>query len=173
MNFIDRGAEFSMDRSHRFTLWREWSTDLPTLMVIGLNPSTADEHEDDPTIRRCIGFANHWGFGRLEMTNLFAFRSTNPKALTFHREGPMQRRNLAIIGSLIPNILIGGGGILAAWGANGAGYEESILRMFRQAGVPVACLGTTKNGSPKHPLYIPYSQRPVAYMNGGGVLCGA
>ena len=72
------GANFSRCRQFRYTLWRRWDKTLPPVMMIGLNPSTADAHRNDPTIRRCIGFAKRWGHGGLVMTNLFAFRATYP-----------------------------------------------------------------------------------------------
>lgn len=75
-----RGAKLSDDRLYRYGLWRKWD-DRPKVMFIGLNPSTADEVEDDPTIRRCIGFANSWGYGGIVVANLFGFRATDPTAL--------------------------------------------------------------------------------------------
>ena len=73
-----KSAEFSPDKVYRYELWRIWDEALPVCMFIGLNPSTADETVDDPTIRRCINFAKEWGYGQLVMTNLFAFRATKP-----------------------------------------------------------------------------------------------
>lgn len=70
-------AMFSSDRAYRYALFREWGEESK-LVVIGLNPSTADEYQDDPTIRRCIGYAKAWGHGGLVMLNLFAFRATQP-----------------------------------------------------------------------------------------------
>ncbi|GHX72979.1 hypothetical protein VCSRO16_3593 [Vibrio cholerae] len=69
-------AELSKCRKYRYALWRTWDSDKPFAMFIGLNPSTADEKNDDPTLRRCINFAKSWGYGGVCMANLFAFRAT-------------------------------------------------------------------------------------------------
>ena len=78
---MNTGAIFSSDRIFRYILWRTWNEQNGHLMVIGLNPSTADETQDDPTIRRCVGFARQWGYGGLYMLNLFAYRATDPSEL--------------------------------------------------------------------------------------------
>ncbi len=74
-------AELSKCRAYRYALWRTWDESKPFAMFVGLNPSTADELEDDPTIRRCINFSKLWGYGGLCMVNLFAYRATDPTAL--------------------------------------------------------------------------------------------
>ena len=76
-----RSAAFSPCRRYRYCLSRVWNPKLPSVMFVGLNPSTADEQEDDPTVRRCIGFARNWNFGGLILVNLFAYRSTDPADL--------------------------------------------------------------------------------------------
>lgn len=99
---------FSEDRAFRYTLWREWDVDSLTgcaddlphghqfAQFIGLNPSTADETRDDPTIRRCIGFAKLWGYGALCMTNLFAFRATKPRDMR-QAADPIGPENMALL----------------------------------------------------------------------------
>ena len=77
-NRIKSEAMLSVDRKYRYVLTRTWDETLSNIMFVGLNPSTADETTDDPTIRRCINFAKSWGYGGLYMVNLFAYRSTNP-----------------------------------------------------------------------------------------------
>ena len=74
-------AIFSKDRIYRYALYRIWNKHLPKVLFIGLNPSTADETKNDPTIRRCIGYAKKWNYGGFIMGNIFAYRSTNPKKL--------------------------------------------------------------------------------------------
>src|SRR5687768_16866498 len=117
--FEKRGARFSACRTYRFELWRIWDEDGPKLNVIGLNPSTADENLDDPTIRRCIGFARDWGFGGLVMTNLFAYRSTDPKGLAAVDDpvGPNNDYHLEIAAC--------SGTPLAAWGAHPLARERA------------------------------------------------
>ena len=83
---IEKGAQFSPCKKYRYALWRTWNQDDGHVMFIGLNPSTADEFTDDPTERRCMGFARRWGFGGIYMMNLFAFRATNPLDLLFQHD---------------------------------------------------------------------------------------
>ena len=76
---IESNAVFSTDRTHRYALWRIWNNSLPKALFIGLNPSTADEIKDDPTIRRCMRYCKDWGYGGYIMGNIFAYRTTDPK----------------------------------------------------------------------------------------------
>jgi hypothetical protein len=151
------GADFSECRIYRYRLWRAWDNSLPTLNVVGLNPSTADETVDDPTIRRCIGFARDWGYGGLVMTNLFAYRSTDPKALLTADDpiGPCNKDWLTQTALLSEMVL-------AAWGAHVMAFvQEGVVR--RAARGRLYCLGLTKSGAPRHPLYMPKSCRPTPY----------
>lgn len=147
---LTTGAVFSPCRTWRYSLQRSWSTSK-RLVVIGLNPSTADESKDDPTIRRCIGFAKRWGCGGLLMLNLFAFRATDPRELRNvsdpigpENDGHLQR---GTAGAPI---------VLAAWGAEGAlfGRSADVRTKLYLAGVHLFCLGTTAEGEPRHPLYL-------------------
>jgi hypothetical protein len=129
-------------------------------MFIGLNPSTANELEDDPTIRRCMKFAHSWGYGSLVMANLFAFRSTDPENLTTAPDpiGPENDRFLSTLSSEA-------GIIVAGWGVNGTLMDraEHVLNLLRQAGKEIHCLGVTKHGLPRHPLYLSKARTPVLY----------
>ena len=78
---MERGAKFSLDRVYRYRLWRFWDKRKGIVLFIGLNPSTADEKVNDPTIRRCIGYAMDWGYGGMLMGNIFAYRNTYPETL--------------------------------------------------------------------------------------------
>jgi hypothetical protein len=89
---LESSAVFSTCRRYRYVLRRIWDRSTPPAMFVGLNPSTADEVKDDPTVRRCIGYAKRWGFGGLIMTNIFAFRSTDPNALV-ELDDPVGPRN--------------------------------------------------------------------------------
>lgn len=160
---------FSPNRVYRYTLWREWASasDLFArpeashkgagyLMVIGLNPSTADETKDDPTIRRCIDFAKRWGFGALCMTNLFAFRATDPKVMLVQADpcGPLNDDWLATVGARA-------GLVLAAWGAHGT-YRQRDVEVLARLG-SIHCLGRNQDGTPRHPLYVPAITEPEPY----------
>lgn len=143
-------AYFSADRAYRYSLTREVAplTGEGTVAFVGLNPSTADETLDDPTIRRCIGFARSWGFARLKMVNLYAFRATDPKVM-LAVEDPVGPDNDHVL-----SLVFGGSElVIAAWGVNAkADRLTSFAETFR--GWPLHCLGVTKDGFPRHPLYV-------------------
>lgn len=150
------GASFSPCGRYRYTLFRRWrpgADRAATLVAIGLNPSTADAEKNDPTIRRIIGFAKRDGFGALVMLNLFAFRATDPYDLWEHR-----RKGGDIVGpgsdEAIREACVGVPRVLAAWGADpGVGTRAAeLLRLLDPA--RLVCLGTTKSGAPRHPLYV-------------------
>lgn len=154
---IEKGAEFSPCRTYRYRLWRVWDENGPTLNVIGLNPSTADETHDDPTIRRCIRFAQNWGYGALVMTNLFAYRSTDPNGLLTVADpiGPENDRTLEYQAC--------SGTPLAAWGAHPMARARGAEVIKRLSYLEIECLGTTKDGYPRHPLYVRADTPPVPY----------
>lgn len=144
-------AKFSPDRCYRYELGRLWDDTLPSLVVIGLNPSTADEAEDDPTIRRCMGFARGFGCGSLIMLNLFAWRATDPRELRRvpHPIGIDNDSHILRAGVFWPPAII-----VAAWGVHGAlyGRAREVRRLLRTE--DVHHLGLTKDGHPRHPLYL-------------------
>ncbi len=113
---VTKTATLSNCRRYRYDLWRRWDDSKPFAMFIGLNPSTADETLDDPTIRRCINFAKSWGYGGLCMTNLFAFRATDPADMKTHEED-----RWACDANLlqIANHSAKAGVVVAAWGVHG------------------------------------------------------
>ena len=149
-------AEFSPDRIYRYKLTRRWDSTLPYLGVIGLNPSTADETHDDPTIRRCINYAKAWGCGGLLMGNLFAFRSTDPKGL-LTIEDPTGPLNDDALRSIHAESKI----TLAAWGIHGKlnSRGEQVIQML----TGLFALGVTQEGFPKHPLYLKKDLQPVLF----------
>ncbi len=157
---IRKAATLSDDGVYRYTLGRSWG-DGPFVLFLMLNPSTADALQDDPTIRRCIGFARSWGYGGLVVWNLYAYRATDPTALDDEAD-PIGRENEDHLWA----ILQGGnlGLIVAAWGANPnrGTYVNREKAMFwgplRDRDVYV--LGLTKDGHPRHPLYIRASTQP-------------
>lgn len=151
---MKRSATFSPCRTWRYLLTREWDDNLPALNVVGLNPSTADETIDDPTIRRCIRFAHEWGYGRLLMTNIFAFRATDPRALRTE-QNPIGPDNDAFL----VNTARRSKTVAIAWGNHGALYGRDLaaLALLRSARTGIWCFGLTKTQQPKHPLYLPAS----------------
>lgn len=152
-----RQTIFSPCRSYRYALWREWIGGEGYAMFVGLNPSTADETQDDPTIRRCIAFAKAWGYAGLCMTNLFAFRATDPKDMKAAADpvGPDNNKHLGMLAQRA-------GVVVAAWGANGThrGRDAEVRAMLDQA---LHCLALTKDGHPGHPLYLPKTLKPVEF----------
>jgi hypothetical protein len=133
---------------YRYLLWRRWA-ETATVLFVMLNPSTADGSRDDPTIRRCTGLASAWGFGEVEVANLFAWRATDPRALVRARRrvGP---RNDAVIVEAAARA----DAIVVAWGVHGAlaGRDRAVARLL--AGRAVRCLGVCRDGAPRHPLYV-------------------
>ena len=173
MRVINSQAIFSHCRLYRYALWRTWNTEQPTVMFIGLNPSTADEVEDDQTIRRCMRFARGWGYGGLVMTNLFALRATNPKDMLAHPApvGPKNDEYLQQLGDSVA-------ARVACWGAWGGhrGRDNEVIRMLGA----LQCLGLTQAGQPRHPSRLlattqprPFERRDVdALRDGDGILTG-
>lgn len=153
-----RSAEFSPCRTYRYRLIRRWA-EGPMLNVIGLNPSTADETQDDPTVRRCMGFAKAWGYSGLIMTNLCAFRATDPADLA--KAGrPLGPRNDVTLYREAK----AAGLVLAAWGAHPLAVAQGRwVVQDALSGVELRCLGLTKVGAPRHPLYVPASTPHVAF----------
>jgi len=151
-------AAFSSDRKYRYALWRIWDKSKPVCMFIGLNPSTADENVDDPTIRRCESFAGSWGYGGLCMTNIFAYRSTDPRNLCGNSD-PIGSENDAWLTYLATH----SGIVVACWGDWGellSRYKE-VVKLIPD----LHCLGTTKKGQPKHPLYLSKATKLEKYVS--------
>ncbi len=150
---IGAGATFSKDLRHRFTLGRQWGDPSAYNLVcwIMLNPSTADATEDDPTIRRCRGFSQRWGHSGLIVVNLFALRATDPAVLETAPDRVGTGNMGAIIGSALEAKRV-----VCAWGIHGAlgGQGEIVTKRLLDRRIPLSCLGTTKAGHPRHPLYL-------------------
>lgn len=163
-DYRDR-ALFSPCRNYRYTLWRAWGADPRRfLQVIGLNPSTADETSDDPTVRRCIGYAKAWGFDALCMTNLFALRATDPRVMMAH-ESPIDDPDSAANSYWLRRVSLFAKGVLCAWGNHGEhmGRGRDVYEMLRAMGPgqSLMCLDQNKSGHPQHPLYLKGSLKPV------------
>jgi hypothetical protein len=140
---------WSPDQLHRYALWRIFGTTIPKkiFMVVGLNPSTADELLDDPTVRRCQTFARREGCDALLMTNAFSFRATLPKDMKAYFD-PIGPENDAWLRRCADISVIK----IAAWGVHGKflGRDEAVRRLIPD----LQCFGLTKEGQPKHPLYL-------------------
>lgn len=155
ISYLEMSADFSEGRTLRWWLERAWSlTNRRRLVVIGLNPSTADDTVDDPTIRRCVNFAKRESCGGLIMVNLFGYRATSPRDLldaTDPGGGKTADTYLVTACKTIDRVVV------AAWGVHGAhrGRGRLVLSLLRRNNVEVFHLGLTKDGYPKHPLYLP------------------
>lgn len=145
-------AIISVCGQYRYKLTRPAADMHPTAgpaLFIMLNPSTADAALDDPTIRRCMGFAKTWDCAGLVVANLYALRATNPADLWKHAD-PVGEDNDAMLAALIREHET----IVCAWGANARPERVAVVRkMFHRLSRPM-CLGITKHGAPRHPLYI-------------------
>ncbi len=157
---VESGAKFSECRRYRYALWRKWDTELHGELVtfIGLNPSMADETFDDQTISRCIRFAKDWGYGGLLMLNVFGFRATDPKIMQAAKD-PIGPGNDTAFRSYLPQA----GMIVAAWGVHCPPDRERQL--CEAIGREIYCLGRTKDGRPKHPLYVKANTKPELFWN--------
>lgn len=156
------GAVLSECERYRYTLTREWDGGIPPLTFIMLNPSTADATLDDPTIRRCIGFARSRGFGGLRVLNLFAFRATDPAHMKAEAD-PVGVDNDMHLRAALDTAKNANAPVIAAWGVNGIhnGRAAEVRELALQCAVTLICLGTTKDGCPRHPLYVPAAQQFV------------
>lgn len=185
------GATISPCGKYRYRLWREWrlgnspqwdmwTNDDGSPVVDGagaqlgeprscvfvmLNPSTADASEDDPTIRRCVGFAKAWGYDRMEVVNLFAYRATDPRELLAlsYKDEPWGEHNEHHIESALDEAGI----VICAWGAHGGhlGQDEEVLGWIAEhhRNLRPHALRLTKGGHPSHPLYLPGDLKPFAW----------
>lgn len=147
------GAIFDPDRIYRYVLTRQWDErEVAIAVFVMLNPSTADALHDDPTIRRCIGFAKSWRMGGLAVVNLFALRSTDPAALIGHPD-PVGPENQHAIDVTLSDPAVAC--VVAAWGAHVTKVATSHVPEVASATTqPVWCFGRTKAGHPRHPLYL-------------------
>jgi hypothetical protein len=164
---LEDNAVISACGRYRYVLTRQVGPGQRSATFILLNPSTADASNDDPTIRRCIGFARQWGCGRLVVQNLFAFRATDPADLKRAAE-PVGTENRAWFERVLEDR--GDGPVVCGWGVHGEhmGQDQIVLGWLEVLGVQPLALGVTKDGHPRHPLYVPYSAELEAYRRCGG-----
>jgi hypothetical protein len=155
--FEDNGATFSECRNYRYALWRIWDKSKPLVMFIGLNPSTANEATNDPTINTVEALSTNWGYGGFYMMNLFAIISEKPSILKTHLD-PLGDND-----GWIEKISSKCSAVVFAWGAFKEAKQrtQKIIDQFPDA----LCIKILKDGSPKHPLYTPYSAQPIKFRS--------
>jgi hypothetical protein len=155
-------AIISVCGAYRYVLRRQLGPSSKAAAFILLNPSTADAEQNDPTIRRCMGFARRWGCGQLTVLNLFAFRATFPADLK-QAADPVGRENQEWLGRCLAEF---NGPVVCGWGVHGSdlGQDFIVLRLLDQFGIKPLALGLTKQGHPKHPLYVPYDAELVPFL---------
>jgi hypothetical protein len=158
--FLCSSATFSPCRTYRYTLGRIWREQAPTACWILLNPSTADERQLDPTLRRCVGFSRAWGFGSMVVVNLFAYRSPYPSKV-YAAADPVGPKNDQYIRRMVRRA----DKVIVGWGVHGKllRRQETVVGLLQRCGVEVWCLGTTKASHPKHPLYGAAATKLVNY----------
>lgn len=146
-----------MDRKYRWTLDRIWQPAAPLVCYVLLNPSTADEIKNDPTVSRCQARAINAGFGGLLVVNIFAWRSTDPRELYQVADPVGEFNDTAILGAARKSQLV-----VCGWGKHGALQDrgERVLELIRKAGKVPHALRINSDGSPEHPLYLSYKLQP-------------
>lgn len=159
-----KSAKISDCGKFRYILKRQWNNDKPHILFIMLNPSTADAKHDDPTLRRCMNFAAKWGYGGIEVVNLFAFRATLPRELLSAEDavGPENDDHIREALGDTPDVL-------CAWGVDGAinDRDKAVLEILKATDPNdrlILCLEKTKNGHPKHPLYCAGNLKPIRFI---------
>jgi hypothetical protein len=155
-------AVFSADRAYRYCLWRVW-TDDPTpsyLQGIGVNPSDADEEDNDNTLVRMIRFAKSWGFGALCMTNLNCYVNKDQAVMRAQRDPIGDDADY-----WLATIAAGAGMSLACWGNGGShlNRDKAVVALFKAMGKDLYCLKLNKDGSPFHPLFAPANLQPILF----------
>lgn len=163
MNAVRKSASISADGVYRYELRRTWGDPERIVCWIMLNPSTADADIDDPTIRRCVGFAQRWGFGGIIVKNLFALRATDPAALKAHPDPIGPENNYWLLDGGPDHRMT-----ICAWGVHGALNDRAIqvVRLLNAGGRQLRHLGLTKAGHPRHPLYLPGTAEPSLWTAG-------
>lgn len=151
------GYRYVLHRDMHRDMWRDNDRRVCFIM---LNPSTADAQEDDHTIRRCMGFATTWGYGRLTVVNLFARRATRPRALKL-LPNPVGDLNddVIVVHSSTADLVV------CAWGNHGSlhGRGADVVALLRRRGIALHHLGLTKAGEPRHPLRLSGYTKPIPY----------
>ncbi|MCB1388929.1 MAG: DUF1643 domain-containing protein [Rhodobacteraceae bacterium] len=150
-------AVYSPCESYRYTLTRTWDPAGRKVLFVMLNPSTATEVQNDPTVERCERRARALGFGAFRVCNIFAYRATDPRVMRAQTDPVGPANDAAIADSAA-----WADAVVCAWGTHGAhlGRGPQVEALLRATGMPLSHLGLSKDGHPKHPLYIGYAKQP-------------
>jgi hypothetical protein len=157
---LDQPAGAIVVGAYRYRLWRTCDASRPRITWVLLNPSTADATHDDSTLRRCLTFSQAWGYGRLDLINLFALRATKPQAL-YAADDPIGPTNDQYLATAVR----GATTVIVAWGQHGKWRQRdaAMLALLHREGIDdPLCLGMVQNGCPRHPLYMP--ARPFSQL---------
>lgn len=156
----ESGATFSPCRRWRYLLWRRWDEARPVANFLMLNPSTADEVKLDPTCARARDYAERWGYGALIVTNIFAFRNTNPNQMKAVQDPVGPRNDAAIVRAARESAIV-----VCAWGNHGGFLERSteVLKKLKANRIALHALRVNAGGEPAHPLYLPGKLSPVSW----------
>lgn len=160
---MERTAKISSCETYRYLLSRKWSY-APQATFIMLNPSTADGRLNDPTVKKCIGFARRWGMGGLMIVNLFAYRDSKPEKM-LQADDPVGPDNASSISWACERAAENEGLVICAWGANGRymDQDETVVGWLEMLTIKPKCLRLTQGGAPEHPLFVPYETTPIPY----------
>ncbi len=155
-------AVFSDCERYRYLLTRVWKPEGRKALFIMLNPSTADEIKNDPTVERCERRARTLGFGAFRVCNIFAFRATDPRVMRAEQDPNGPENDAAIVESCQ-----WADDVICAWGTHGTHQKrgDAVVKLVKASGQPVLHLGLSKAGHPKHPLYISYATQPKPWLN--------
>jgi hypothetical protein len=158
---IKGGATFDRSGRYRYRLWRQWDEALPAITLVMLNPSAADAVYNDQTISTCMRLARRFNFGSIEVVNLFAYCTSDPRQLKQARN-PVGKHNDHYIWASAQKA----NSILIAWGNHGnlQSRHMEVLDMLVHLATPLYCLGVTKQGQPRHPLYLPGDAPMVPFL---------
>ncbi|MFM9042216.1 MAG: DUF1643 domain-containing protein [Vulcanococcus sp.] len=165
-------AAFSGCGRYRWWLERRWDAARPPLLFIGLNPSRATAECDDPTLRRLQGFARSWGFGRLEVLNLFSRLSASPAVLRRSADPVGEETDHWLRRRLRDLDQQPGGAVWLGWGNGGCwkNRDQQVLAVLQACESPLVAIGLTASGQPRHPLYAPKAAQPLALTHPGNEL---
>ncbi len=154
-------AVYSDCERYRYTLRRVWDPEGRRALFVMLNPSTATEAQNDPTVERCERRARALGFGAFCVCNIFGFRATDPKVMRAEADPVGPGNDAAIL-----EACAWADAVICAWGTHGAYLDRgaAVERLVRASGATPSHLGLTQAGHPRHPLYVPYSQAPEPWL---------